>query len=554
MVSVSGSAPARRAVVDRRMILSRSFRDRWRPPLFVVVAAVLGIMLLVPLAGVAFFRVYENQLIETTESELVAQSAAIAAAMAQRLRDLGGSDLPLGEAVASAPARSDNGGLVVQYLTGGWTPVPTRLDLTRTPILPGRPDPEPAASEAHPVYLETGAYLDQILKDTQRLTLAGFRLLDFNGTVIAGRSENGMSLAHVEEVRRALSGQYASALRERVVDNPQPIYSISRGTSVRVFVALPVIIDNHVAGVVYASRTPSNILKELFLKREAVFWVVAFILGATFIVGLIFVRAISGPIRALTRRSLRIGAGDREALQPLAIHGNREIHALSESMLDMSRKLFERNDYISTFANHVTHELKSPLTAIHGAAELLQDGGEDLSAAERERFLTNILRDTNRATLLLNRLRDLARADSVDIGGSCRLLDVIDGMRGRQREIEIRCPQDAELPMSAENAGIVLENLIDNSRRHGAGRVDVAVETGEADLKVRVSDNGEGVSEGNANQIFDLFFTTRRDSDGTGMGLGIVRALLKAHGATIRFVPGSAAGACFEISFEKPRR
>ncbi|WP_269581359.1 ATP-binding protein [Roseibium sp. Sym1] len=536
------------------MILSRSFRDRWRPPLFVVVAAVLGIMLLVPLAGVAFFRVYENQLIETTESELVAQSAAIAAAMAQRLRELGGPELPLGEAVASAPARSDNGGLVVQYLTGGWTPVPTRLDLTRTPILPGRPDPEPAASGAHPVYLEAGAYLDQVLKDTQRLTLAGFRLLDFNGTVIAGRSENGLSLAHVEEVRRALSGQYASALRERVVDNPQPIYSISRGTSVRVFVALPVIIDNQVAGVVYASRTPSNILKELFLKREAVFWVVVFILGATFIVGLIFVRAISGPIRALTRRSLRIGAGDRNALQPLAIHGNREIHALSESMLDMSRKLFDRNDYISTFANHVTHELKSPLTAIHGAAELLQDGGEELSAAEREKFLTNILRDTNRATLLLNRLRDLARADSVDIGGCCRLSDVIDRIRGRQREIEIRCPQDAELPMSAENAGIVLENLIDNSRRHGADRVDVAVETGEGDLNVVVSDNGEGVSEGNADQIFDLFFTTRRDTEGTGMGLGIVRAVLKAHGATIRLVPETAPGACFEIRFEKPQR
>lgn len=531
------------------MILSRAFRDRWRPPLFLVVAAVLGIMLLVPLAGIAFFRVYENQLIETTESELIAQSAAIAATAAQRLQDLGGTELPLGEAVSSAPAGSYRGGLVVQYLSGGWSPVLTRLDLNKTPILAGRPEARPATAAVHPVYAETGRHLTPILKDTQKLTLAGFRLLDFNGTVIAGRGELGLSLAHVEEVRQALSGHYASTLRERIVDNPQPIYSISRGTSVRVFVAMPVIVNNRVAGVVYASRTPSNILKELFLKREAVFWLAAFTLGATFIVGLIFVRAISGPIRALTRRSLRIGAGDREALQPLAIHGNREIHALSESMLEMSRKLFDRNDYISTFANHVTHELKSPLTAIQGAAELLQDGGEGLSAGEREKFLDNILRDTNRATLLLNRLRDLARADSVEIGGSCRLADVVVGIRGRVQGVSIDLAKDADLPMSAENARIVFENLIDNSRKHGADRVEIASETQDKALKVRVMDNGEGISAGNTDQVFDLFFTTRRDKGGTGMGLGIVQALLKAHGAGIRLVPEVTQGACFELTF-----
>lgn len=529
------------------MILSRTFRDKWRPPLFLVVAAVLCIMLLVPLAGISFFRVYENQLIETTEAELIAQSAAIAAATAQRLQELGGAELPLGEAVASAPAKSYRGGLVVQYLTGGWTPVLTRLDLTKTPVLPGRPDPLPATDAVHPVYDETGGHLDQILLETQKLTLAGFRLLDFNGTVIAGRDELGQSLAHVEEVQKALTGHYASVLRERVVGNPQPIYSISRGTSVRVFIAMPIIVNNKVAGVVYASRTPSNILKELFLKREAVFWLLLFVLGATFVVGLIFVRAISGPIRALTRRSLQIGAGNREALQPLAIHGNREIHALSESMLDMSRKLFERNDYINTFANHVTHELKSPLTAIQGAAELMKDGGNDLSEKERVRFLENILRDTDRASLLLNRLRELARADSVEIAGSCQLTSVIADIRTRFEGMQIECLKDAPLPMSPENARIVFENLIDNSRCHGADRVEISVRADRDALTVRVQDNGEGISAGNADQIFDLFFTTRRDSGGTGMGLGIIQALLKAHGASIRLLPAEEGGACFEL-------
>jgi signal transduction histidine kinase len=534
------------------MILSRAFRDKWRPPLSLVVAGVLGIMLLVPLAGVAFFRVYENQLIETTEAELIAQSAAIAAAMAQRLEEIGGADLPLGAGPVQGAAGSTRNGVVERYVTGGWTPVLPELDLTRTEVLPRRPAPMLSAVPPHPVYLQAGKAVDRILQETQKKTLAGFRLLDFNGVIVAGREDLGLSLAHVEEVERALSGRYASALRERVVDNPQPIYSISRGTSVRVFVAMPIVVSDQVAGVVYASRTPSNILKEMFLKREAVFWVAVFVLAATFVVGFIFARAISGPIKALTRRSLAIGNGDREALTPLAIHGNREIHALSESMLDMSRKLFDRNDYISTFANHVTHELKTPLTSIQGAAELLQDAGAELSDADREKFLGNILRDTTRATKLLNRLRDLARADSVEIGGSCRLEEVIAELRGRFEGLEIDCPGGIELPMSAENARIVIENLVDNAQRHGADRVEVAGGFDGDHLRLRVRDNGEGISAGNSDQIFELFFTTRRQSGGTGMGLGIVQALLKAHRGTITFVPSEVPGACFEIRFDKP--
>ena len=233
---------------------------------------------------------------------------------------------------------------------------------------------------------------------------------------------------------------------------------------------------------------------------------------------------------------------------PLAIHGNREIHALSESMLDMSRKLFDRNDYISTFANHVTHELKTPLTSIQGAAELLKDEGAELSEADREKFLGNILHDTERASKLLNRLRDLARADSVEIGGSCRLSEVATALRRRFEGLEIDLSGEADLPMSAENARIVFENLIDNSRRHAASRVSIVAVPDEKGLTVQVQDDGEGISEGNQDQVFELFFTTRRQSGGTGMGLGIVQALLKAHGAAIRLLPG-AGGATFELFF-----
>ncbi len=337
------------------------------------------------------------------------------------------------------------------------------------------------------------------------------------------------------------------------MQNPQPIYSISRGTSVRVFTALPILMDNRVAGIVYASRTPSNILREMFLKWETVALVLAFVLSATFVVGFIFARGIAGPIKALTDRSLKIGRGDRNALEPLRIHGNREIHALSASMLETSRKLFDRNEYINTFANHVTHELKTPLPAIQGAAELLRDGGDELSGAEREKFLKNILADTERASRLLNRLRELARADSVKIGGTCRLPDVLDSIRSRFKQIAIDADGDGPIPMSAENARIVFENMIDNSVRHGADRIAFSTRTTADGVSLLISDNGDGISAGNRDQVFDLFFTTRRASGGTGMGLGIIQALLKAHGASIALVPREA-GACFEILFPDTRK
>ncbi len=535
------------------MKVSSSFRNRWRPPLSLVIALVLGIMLLVPLGGIVFFRVYENQLIQTTEGELIAQSAAIAAITAQFLTQHSGAELPLGP-VARPPSPYSTGLLsssVRSYENrpaGGWTPQLPVLDLNRNAVLPSRPDPIASNLEIHPAFAAAGKAIEPVLKGTQKLTLAGFRVLDPNGTIIAGRDDTGLSLAHVAEVENAMAGRYASVLRERVVQNPQPIYSISRGTSVRVFTALPILIDNRVAGIVYASRTPSNILREMFLKWETVALVLAFVLSATFVVGFIFARGIAGPIKALTDRSLKIGRGDRSALEPLRIHGNREIHALSTSMLETSRKLFDRNEYINTFANHVTHELKTPLTAIQGAAELLRDGGAELSTAEREKFLKNILNDTERASRLLNRLRELARADSVTIGGSCELPAVLEDIQGKFEDIEIVAEGDHSLPLSAENARIVLENMIDNSARHGASKIVFSLKQVAKGQQLLISDNGNGISAGNQDQIFDLFFTTRRASGGTGMGLGIIQALLKAHSASIALVP-SEKGACFELHF-----
>jgi signal transduction histidine kinase len=82
---------------------------------------------------------------------------------------------------------------------------------------------------------------------------------------------------------------------------------------------------------------------------------------------------------------------------------------------------------------------------------------------------------------------------------------------------------------------------------HGSSTLDLAAARQDNWLKVTVSDDGEGVSPYNRTQIFDSFFTTRRDSGGTGMGLAIVRAMLDAHGGAIRLID-SDKGTAFELT------
>ena len=285
-------------------------------------------------------------------------------------------------------------------------------------------------------YVEIGSRLMPIILETQKVTLAGFRILDSRGVVIAGRDEVGQSLAHIEEVATALRGQYRAVLRIRKPDKPPPpIYSISRGVGVHVFSAMPVIVNNRVAGVIYTSRTPSNIFDHLYQERGKFILAALAVVFATIIIGLVFSRTITRPMRELVDRAARISRGDRDAFRPLAHYGTREFAQLSHSFLDMAEQLSRRSDYIATFSAHLTHELKSPLTSIKGAAELLLDSlqskSDTLTRMEQKNFISNILGDTGRLEAMTQRLRELARAETAPQNEHTELSQVIGGLKSR---------------------------------------------------------------------------------------------------------------------------
>jgi signal transduction histidine kinase len=260
----------------------------------------------------------------------------------------------------------------------------------------------------------------------------------------------------------------------------------------------------------------------------------------TVLIAVVFSRTITGPINALVRRTEEIGRGGRAAIVAPEQQGTREIATLSQSFLDLAERLVDRTEYVSSFAAHVSHELKSPVTAIRGSAELLRDA--EMSKAERDRFLDHIIADSDRLASLLERLRELAKADLDFASGTTTVADAVAG----EEAVRLEGATDVKVALGLEAAKAVFAQLLRNAMEHGATEVRIAGQRDDGMLKITVSDNGSGISPGNRDRVFEPFFTTRREIGGTGMGLQIVRSMLAAHGGTIRLLP-SEAGAVFEL-------
>jgi two-component system sensor histidine kinase CreC len=524
----------------------KRLKERWRPSLGLIVFAVLAFVTVLPLIGLFFFRLYDNQLIRQTQAELIAQSQVLSAIYAHEVEARRATGIALGAEVPPEARPDPN---------DRFSPITPALDLVNDDLLRRRPDALPARMPADAAYVEIGAKLWPIVMETQKVTLAGFRILDPHGVVIAGREEVGQSLAHIEEVATALNGQYRAALRTRVPDKPPPpIYSFSRGLGVHVFSAMPVIVDNRVAGVIYTSRTPRNIFQHFYRERTKFILAALAVITATVVIGLIFSRTITHPMYELIGRAERIGRGERDAFQPLKHYGTREFAQLSRSFLDMAEELSRRSDYIATFSAHLTHELKSPLTSIKGAAELLldslQEGVSPLTRMEQNNFLSNILGDTARLEAMTQRLRELARAESAPQNEHAELGTIVVGLKSRfpTRTITASGCLDRMIGMSTEKALIVLSHLADNAVRHSARTITLEASAEHASIRMTVSNDGDPISAANREKIFEAFFTTRRDTGGTGMGLAIVKAVMTSHGGAIRLLP-TERGATFELQF-----
>ncbi len=513
----------------------------WEPRLRTVLITVNLLILALLAGGVVILRLYESVLIRRTEADLIAQGAHVAATYRQLLRDetarRGGDAGDAGVPLEVPRGRGDDGFHVVG----------PRLDLATNPILPPPPPGREPERPADPAAVAAGRWLSPALADAQRITLAGIRVLDHRGTVVATtRGELGLSLAHRDEVARALSGEHVSVMVERHSDEPRPpLDSLSRGTRVRVIVAMPVIDRDRLVGAVVLSRTPMSIRQSLYRLRWHIPVGVLVLLAVVTAVSLITSRTIVRPMHELIRQAERVAGGDRRAVAPLERPGTHEVRQVSEAVAAMARALQQRAEYIDAFARGVSHEFKTPLASMRGAVELLRDHLDEMTAAERERFLANLEEDTARLERLLTRLTELAHADVSGPGTETAEVDAVardlaSRYRGDGLQLTLEAGAGAcRVPVAREVLETVLTNLLDNARAHGGEGVRVTLSTRLADgrpprVRLEVADDGPGISEANADKVFQRFFTTARDRGGSGLGLAIVKALVEVHGGAVR--------------------
>ena len=513
-------------------------RVRLRTVLILVNLFVLAL----PLAGVQVLRIYESALVRQTESELIAQGVAIASfyrASFQRLTELPGSALG-GDFLAAHSRRPLE---LVEPDAEPWQPRPALLDLADSETLPPLADPFPK-ERADALASLVGETLAPVLRDLQQVTLAAIRVVDFNGVIVASTAtDEGLSLANGIEVRSGLAGTGISRLREReLIGEPPALSSISRGGLIRVFVSTPIIEQRRVLGAVLLSRTPANIFQALYGKRVLLMEGLALLMVVVIAIGYLTSRTILKPLRDLSSTARQIAAGDNTALQRIRPGGTVEISQLSKAIHDMGDTLQRRADYLRDFARHLSHEFKTPLAAIRGAVEVLEDHGQQMNDTERDSFLTNIHADVERLNQLTEQLLDLARAEMSPGATADTTSELSEALARLDNDHGVSVcwtdPPPIHLAMEAASLDAVLGQLAENAREHAGDQVNITIEVRRIDGHVDLlfADDGAGVSPGNRERIFQPFFTTARDDGGTGLGLSIVRALLEGSGSEIELL------------------
>jgi len=214
----------------------------------------------------------------------------------------------------------------------------------------------------------------------------------------------------------------------------------------------------------------------------------------------------------------------------------------------------------SALLGAVSHDLRTPLAAIQGAASSLLLTGEAMPEASRHDLLAMIRDESVRLARLLGNLLDLTRLESgvIRVRKEWQPLDEVVGAAlgrlERQGPLPVQVHLPAELPPVPLDGGLmeqVLLNLLANARIHaGGGPVGLAAWAGPDTVELAVEDRGPGVPAEYHQRIFDKFFRMpdRQGDGGTGLGLAICDAIVKAHGGRIWVEDREGGGARFRIS------
>ncbi len=471
------------------------------------------IVMILPLAGIQILRLYESALIRQTESELRAQGAFVIAVYRQTLRTLTKDQME---------PKHQRPGVKESRLAS------SELDLATTQIHP--PLRVVNTSESpDPIAQKIGLMLAPVIAEASTTTFAEIYVSDRHGLIVtADQNALGKSIAASDPVNTVFLGPAVSQLRRASVDQPSSIIGFESRSNLVVLIALPIIDNGEIMGAVVLSRRPPSIFTALYAKRYLLLEAAGVILAVVVLISIFASRTVVNPIQRLAKEADLVARGEQQTFDDNHVYRTLEVDQLAKRLKEMADALQLRSQYIRDFARHVSHEFKTPIAAIKGAAEVLEDHVNDMTAEERDKFMGNVRSDLARLERLTNGLMELATAEmSHASDDSCVLADVT----GEYERVSMRGATRTPIAIPIASLTAILTHLIKNAEQHGAHSIKIDSTVVSRHLQIEVTDDGEGIPESNKHLVFDPFFTTYRDQGGTGLGLSIARALARnAHG------------------------
>jgi signal transduction histidine kinase len=299
---------------------------------------------------------------------------------------------------------------------------------------------------------------------------------------------------------------------------------------------------------------PLTPLQQAQASLRRTFIVVAIVAVAVAIAaGIGLASLIAAPLRRIARVAAAVDAGDL-SLRSGPVAASDEVGVLSEAfdrMLDRLERAFKRQ---RDFVSDASHELRTPLSVLRAQVELLDRAPE---TTNRHEATATLLRRLDELDRLVGDMLTLASAEAGQLIEP-RTIDLVGFFEDVRRDLPLFGDRDFQLESTGgtlkgdpDRLTQVLRNLVRNAVAHTdpGDRVTVTSRPLDGDLEICVSDSGQGIPPDQLEQIFERFqrLDHGRDRGGSGLGLAIARAIVEAHGGSIRAESALGQGATFRV-------
>ena len=406
--------------------------------------------------------------------------------------------------------------------------------------------------KADSVFKEYGAYI---------------LILDRNGRVM----DNMMTAMknNPDTLQSLVSSDVTEALRE-VLTGQEVQARITNALQGAIFtVAVPWVQDDAVLGAVFIHTSAQQIEAQYRgLVPQLLFgFSLAFLLAILCVV--VYTRAVVKPLKVITTAAEDMSRGNFN--RRAEVTGVDEVRQLAGAFNVMAEELGQVEENRREFVANVSHELRSPVTSIHGFVESMLDG--TVPPNEYEQYLRIVKDETDR---LKNLIADLLQLSRIDKGGETLKLtdyDLNEAIRRvviarmaeiEQKQLDVHLEFQSDVCMvraDQDRIAQVIYNLVDNAVKFAWENASLTIHTTLVHDKVSMIVENEGIpiSEKDRAHIFERFYKADKahtSGKGTGLGLSICQKIMEMHGQTIRALPRET-GAAFEITLpagEKPVR